>query len=68
MPSGLGFRVVCENIASGIFLPGAVSIIQDTIHDELLSNWPAKYRYHALKEAGRTLIALSQGELEQLLD
>ena len=68
MPCGLGFRIVCEKISSGIFLPGAVSLTQDLCHDSLMMRWPARFRYSVLKEAGRTLVAISQGELSQLFD
>lgn len=68
MPCGLGFRVVCEKISSGVFLSGAIPLEQDLCHDCLMMKWTARSRYIALKEAGRCLIAISQGELEELLD
>ena len=68
MPCGLGFRIVCEKIASGILLPGAVEMIQDTCHNTLIANCPLKYIHDAIKEASKTLIAISQNDLETLLE
>lgn len=65
---GLAFRIVIEKIASGVYLNGAVPMIQDPCHDTFLRNWPTRFKHEITKEASRTLISISQGELEVILD
>ncbi|OMJ73598.1 hypothetical protein SteCoe_27673 [Stentor coeruleus] len=68
MNCGLALRVVMEKISSGIFLPGAKSLIRSKCHDDILKSWAIKNRCEVMGEAMKCLISLSQGEIEKYLE
>lgn len=68
MNCGLAFRVVMEQISSGIFLPGAKKLIRSKFHDDILKTWAIRNRCEVMKEAMKCLMSLSQGEIAKFLE
>lgn len=64
----LGFRLVLEMISGGIFLNGACNSVKCQSFEYFIGKFDDESKYKVMAEAQKTLISLSTGETQLILD